>query len=241
MCKTNPIWPGRQPGPRRAEDAKRTQFGSASQKVGTLGGQRCETNPISTVRAVATPHYSIIPPFQYSNPVPIVRNEPNFRRPGGPEDPSFHCSSIPGSRSPGRRAGSNPAKQSQFGRARLTEQVLYGKEVMTNRVCQRSWQNKANFRQRERPAARLYKQSQFSPSAREWARATKHGRSRLEAKCAKQSQLAWNPPPSTGAVVPISNLPETPIHFSLDLYVTGAYKQSYGKLKIITSRGFIPS
>jgi hypothetical protein len=44
------------------------------------GGRNVRNEPNSVVAAVASPHYSSIPSFQHSNPMPIVQNEPNFRR-----------------------------------------------------------------------------------------------------------------------------------------------------------------
>jgi hypothetical protein len=66
MCETNPICPPASPpggcragapNPRRAERLS------------------CETNPISAVVAVESPHYSSIPSFQHSNPLGAGRDE----------------------------------------------------------------------------------------------------------------------------------------------------------------------
>jgi hypothetical protein len=84
------------PGPRRAKCAKRTQFpaGPGGTRPGGRG-TRVKCAKRTQFPAAEIPHHSSIPLFQRSNLMPIVQNEPNFRRPRYPTIPVFHYSNVP--------------------------------------------------------------------------------------------------------------------------------------------------
>jgi hypothetical protein len=72
MCKTNPIW-------------EKSQVSSVKFEAG-------EASP----QARQIPHDSNIPSFHQSNPMPIVRNEANFRRDGPTMPNEADFPAVPG-------------------------------------------------------------------------------------------------------------------------------------------------